>query len=775
MPGKRPAASGYARIAQAEEEEEERPYSDNEDDPFTDSRNPLSSPGAQYAPIQPGRRESIRQAYGDSPARPGQRKRTNSGVDIKAINARLERWADEIKDRFTRRRVKGKSSEQEHLEIHHSVFQAPDWIRPATKEVLERGHEADGDRMSKLEFDDLVEAVRTAIELGTHPTLIAQGSSGSYFARTSGGKVVGVFKPKDEEPYASKNPKWTKWIHRNLFPFAFGRAMLIPNLSYVSEAAAYVLDCQLRTNLVPYTDVIGLSSKSFHYDWIDRRAFYRKKRPFPEKLGSFQVFLKGYKGATEFFREHPWPDHQNNFQDLPSQKRQRKPWDNSCRPGRASAAPGATGEYDSDDEEEGMSGSQNRAANEYWSPELQQSFREELEKLVILDYVMRNTDRGTDNWMIRIDKEKNRATIVKEPPQKNGDGYNRRNESMTPVPDANGDDSSIPRIGAIDNSLSWPWKHPDAWRSYPFGWLFMPVSLIGRPFSEKTKRHFLPLLTSKEWWSDTQVKLRRCFELDADFQEKMFARQMAVMKGQAFNVVETLKTSDHGPLELTRRNRVLVWDDLVDIPVAVPLPRASEEMRRRTAALNAADASRNAQGLSESDRTLDEEEEMDISYAHPDISSASVPTGDLLAGVSRNKDNLFNNSRQNSSQDIHRPEVQEVLKQHLTPGKEATISPFSLHSAAVGTRPGAYRSRTGLHRMSHDLPRPMPWQNASSPAHPRSRRFSFNFSSRRASLGFDDDGDLGYAAAATQESSMRKVIVERLEVVKSKAPVFSWC
>lgn len=779
MPGKRPAASGYARIAQAEEEEEEaeeeRAYSDNEDDPFSDSRRTLSS---QYAPIQPGRRESMRQPYGESPSRPGQRKRTNSGVDIKAINARLERWADEIKDRFTRRRVKGKSSEQEHLEIHHSVFQAVEGYRPATKEVLESAQEDDGDRMSKLEFDDLVEAVRTAIELGIHPSLISQGSSGSYFAKTSSGKVVGVFKPKDEEPYASKNPKWTKWIHRNLFPFAFGRAMLIPNLSYVSEAAAYVLDCQLRTNLVPYTDVIGLSSKSFHYDWIDRRAFYRKKRPFPEKLGSFQVFLKGYKGATDFLREHPWPDHPSNFQDLPSQKRQKKRWDNSCRPGRTSAPPGTTGDYDSDDEEEGMSGGHNRAANEYWSPELQQSFREELEKLVILDYVMRNTDRGTDNWMIKIDKEKNRATIVKEgPARKNGDGdgYNRRTESMTPTPETNDGDVSIPKIGAIDNSLSWPWKHPDAWRSYPFGWLFLPVSLIGRPFSEKTKRHFLPLLTSKDWWSDTQVKLRACFEIDADFQEKMFARQMAVMKGQAFNVVEALRTSDHGPLELTRRNRVLVWDDLVDIPVAVPLPRASEEMRRRAAALNAADAARHAQGLTTSGRTLEEEEEMDISFAHPNASSASVPNGDLLAGIGRSSNNRFNHSRQNSAQDIHRAEVQEVLKENLSPGKEATVSPASLHSAIAGTRPGAYRSKTALNRMSHDMPRPMPWQNASSPVQSRSRRFSFNFSSRRASFGFDDDGDLGYAAAATQESSMRKVIVERLEVVKSKKPVFSWC
>lgn len=285
MPRNRPPTSGYARIAQAEEEEED--YSDNED-PFQDPTT-LSASAPGFAPIQPSRRDRMQMpSTGSSPRRP-RRRRTNSGVDIKAINQRLERWADEIKDRFKIRRVKGRSAQDERLEIYSSVFQAPEDIRPATKAMLDDEYDDTSLRMSKLEFDDQVESVRTAIELGMHPKLIAQGSSGSYFARNSGGKVIGVFKPKDEEPYASKNPKWTKWIHRNLLPFAFGRACLIPNLSYVSEAAAYILDCQLRTNIVPYTDVVSLSSKSFHYDYFERRAFYRKHKPLPEKPGSFQV------------------------------------------------------------------------------------------------------------------------------------------------------------------------------------------------------------------------------------------------------------------------------------------------------------------------------------------------------------------------------------------------------------------------------------------------------------------------------------------------------
>ena len=39
----------------------------------------------------------------------------------------------------------------------------------------------------------------------------------------------------------------------------------------------------------------------------------------------------------------------------------------------------------------------------------------------------------------------------------------------------------------------------------------------------------------------------------------------------------------------------------------------------------------------------------------------------------------------------------------------------------------------------------------------------------------DLEGDLGYAAAEDMEHRNRKVIVERLETVKGKNPVFTWC
>ncbi|KAI9731154.1 MAG: phosphatidyl inositol kinase [Cirrosporium novae-zelandiae] len=788
MPKPRPPTSGYARIAQAEEYERHGDLDDSSDeDPYTAPLR-LSSDTARYAPIQPQRQGHL---YPPGPSgstssrrrRPGRSRApsNSSGVDIKAINARLERWAEEIASKFKITKFKGKTHEEEQLEIHHSVFRPPEGMRPKTSESLTRDLSDEANhRMTKLEFEDIVESVRTAIELGFHPKMITQGSSGSYFARNSEGKVVGVFKPKDEEPYASKNPKWTKWIHRNLFPCFFGRACLIPNLSYVSEAAAYVLDSRLGTNLVPYTDIVWLSSKSFSYDFWDRRSYYLKGKPLPAKIGSFQVFLRGFKDANVFLKEHPWPDHYNSgFNPDDAPRRKKRTWSQTCRP---------TSSASDDDDRAPDSASpvddtpHHRFA---WTETLQQAFREELEKLVILDYIMRNTDRGLDNWMVKVDWEKEEVSIVSDPPKLNGnveqsnghipssDGTGdtlymsdlhpyKRQEAMSATsrsgtPSSSTDVPSI-SLGAIDNSLSWPWKHPDAWRSFPFGWLFLPVSLIGRPFSQKTRDHFLPLLTSTAWWSETQMSLRRIFSQDSDFKESMFARQIAVMKGQAWNVVETLKTPDHGPLELTRRTRVCVWDDLVNIPVAIPLRVPSSEMRRR----REAELRRNV------------EEEMDIGSA-----SAPAPQFDLLGPLSPSMDmpspHRFELSRDPSigdldqdGEDVKTPATGQNMDYNHFNNTEEAKHRFA-DDVNSQFRPGFGRSGA---RSSFEQYRKLPKAGG------QRRRLSHSERQTNTAFLYDGDdleGDLGYALATDMEGSQRKVIVERLETVKSKNPVFTWC
>ena len=497
MPRTRPPTSGYARIAQ-EEEQDGHAFLDDSDEDGHDGRPPtISASAPQYAPIQPGSHGGMRRSELASPSdhvlsphhRRGHPRRNSSGVDIKAINARLERWAEEIASKFKINKVQGKTEEEETLEIHHSVFQAPEGVRPVTAESFTSAQAVGAsDRMDRAGFEEIVESVRVAIEMGVHPSMISQGSSGSYFARNSEGVIVGVFKPKDEEPYASRNPKWTKWLHRNLFPCFFGRACLIPNLSYVSEAAAYVLDHQLQTNLVPYTDIVRLSSKSFFYDYWDRRNFYRRRKPFPAKIGSFQVFLKGFKDANIFLREHPWPDQQNSsFRTDAAPKKKPAPWAETCRPRGA-----ASDDDDDHERRDRASEAETEQRRFFWTDALRQSFREELEKLVVLDYIMRNTDRGLDNWMVKVDWDNQRVSIVSDPPQmreeedpdampaprpvrRPGDfdapEASRPNPyrlqrpmdatSRSTTPNGGGQGPSI-SLGAIDNSLSWPWKHPDA-------------------------------------------------------------------------------------------------------------------------------------------------------------------------------------------------------------------------------------------------------------------------------------------------------------------------
>lgn len=243
MPRPRPATTGYERLAQADQFSDD---SDNEEGAGAAGLASLQSSAAAAAlsgvassqqPRAPGgmttsghnRRASYQHNYNHNSRQ--RRNRANSGVDLKAINARLERWADEIAQKFKRNQKKRGQEEEGRLEIHYSVFHAPEGVRPATAETLARTAAGAPDAtnvpssvITEAEFESIVDSVRTAIREGTHPRMITQGSSGSYFARNPEGKVVGVFKPKDEEPYAAGNPKWNKWIHRNLFPCCFGRA-----------------------------------------------------------------------------------------------------------------------------------------------------------------------------------------------------------------------------------------------------------------------------------------------------------------------------------------------------------------------------------------------------------------------------------------------------------------------------------------------------------------------------------------------------------------------
>lgn len=79
-------------------------------------------------------------------------------------------------------------------------------------------------------------------------------------------KIIGVFKPKDEEPYGLLNPKWTKWMHKICCPCCFGRNCLVPNQGYLSEAGASLVDSKLQLSIVPKTKVREKSIYSVNCD-----------------------------------------------------------------------------------------------------------------------------------------------------------------------------------------------------------------------------------------------------------------------------------------------------------------------------------------------------------------------------------------------------------------------------------------------------------------------------------------------------------------------------
>ncbi|XP_012687689.2 phosphatidylinositol 4-kinase type 2-alpha-like [Clupea harengus] len=343
------------------------------------------------------------------------------------------------------------------------------------------------------EFREFVRKAEHAIEEGIFPERISQGSSGSYFVRDVHGRIIGVFKPKTEEPYGQLNPKWTKWIQKLCCPCFFGRDCLVLNQGYLSEAGASLVDQRLSLNIVPKTKVVYLASETFHYSAIDRvkskgKRLAMEKVPkvgqrfhrigLPPKVGSFQLFVEGHKDADYWLRRfeaEPLPENTNR--------------------------------------------------------QLQLHF----ERLVVLDYIIRNTDRGNDNWLIKydwpIDKGENKETewvMVKEP---------------------------IIKLAAIDNGLAFPLKHPDSWRAYPFYWAWLAQAKV--PFSQDIRDLVLPKLTDPAFTRDLEEDLYELFKKDPGFDRGQLHKQLAVMRGQILNLTQALK-EERSPLQLVQMPPVVV-------------------------------------------------------------------------------------------------------------------------------------------------------------------------------------------------------------------------
>jgi len=362
------------------------------------------------------------------------------------------------------------------------------------------------------QFSDLVGKAEAAIEAGVYPTRIYQGSSGSYFVKNPEGKTIGVFKPKDEEPYGRLNPKWTKFWHRMCCPCCFGRSCLIPNQGYMSEAGASLVDEKLNLNVVPKTKVVRLASETFNYLQIDRekaraKRLVNEKFPkvgkhfhrigLPPKVGSLQTFVEGFKDAD-------W--HLRRFETMPLEK------------------------------------------------ETSLQFQLQFERLVVLDYIIRNTDRGNDNWLIRYIPAKT-ADKSKNDNQNSPSNQNRSSEQNSSRDNEEEDSKDVIEVAAIDNGLAFPFKHPDSWRNYPYHWAWLPYAKIS--FSTEIRTAILPKLSDMNFVQDLCDELYNLFKTDKGFDRHLFEKQMSVMRGQILNLTQALKDGK-SPLQLAQMPVVIV-------------------------------------------------------------------------------------------------------------------------------------------------------------------------------------------------------------------------
>lgn len=107
-------------------------------------------------------------------------------------------------------------------------------------------------------------------------------------------------------------------------------------------------------------------------------------------------------------------------------------------------------------------------------------FQLDFEKMVILDYLIRNTDRGNDNWLIKyepacLEGKVGDLTGVKQLIAKKSDGTTpgsamRMRQAVQTEGNLGYDcweNVLMPhaKIAAIDNGLAFPFKHPDQWRA----------------------------------------------------------------------------------------------------------------------------------------------------------------------------------------------------------------------------------------------------------------------------------------------------------------------
>lgn len=231
----------------------------------------------------------------------------------------------------------------------------------------------------------------------------------------------------------------------------------------------------------------------------------RKNGRFPEKIGSFQLFVQNFRDSGQVMPEieAAWPT-------LPD--------------------------------------------------DLRAAFQREFERLVILDYIIRNTDRSADNWMIYIGW----PLVDGAGTGTSGSGNGTDTDTAEPaewclLPESTKGRRPVVKIAAIDNGLAFPFKHPDNIRAYPYSWLAHNLARL--PFSDQTCAEFIPILSDPCSWDSIIESLRQLFQADPfEYDERAFKKQMSILRGQLHNILEALIKRE-SPVELAQKTPIIIEED----------------------------------------------------------------------------------------------------------------------------------------------------------------------------------------------------------------------
>ena len=414
--------------------------------------------------------------------------------------------------------------------------------------------------------------LQRTLQCTIQPKLMKKGSSGTYMIFNSiDTNPSFIFKPMNEEPYSIMHqPKWLKFLQYKLLPWTFGRECLINNgnYGYITDLQVSRLDYMLfgEDTIVPWCDVCVLDSASFfaknsvrtnirvffkdivtdieqnyeqsinwvYYCFVFIKKFFLKifklivfiftgtfsgeRIAVQRKLGSLQVFERDFVTADVFFKNNPLPE-----QDLED----------------------------------------NETFN-IWTPEVLNELHIKLQKLFVLDFLIRNTDRNLDNWMIN---------------------YSPDNESGNRI-----------KIKAIDNSLAMPFHHPNSIRTYPFEWLnHLPLYILKKKLDPEFIQALITKLSNDSWWESFRLIFWECHSrsgkvfvansTDANFANyydnpnlNLFDNnkvklnidykvdlQWSLLKGQAFLLYKLLKAGISGIevdiIDLIQMERCYVYED----------------------------------------------------------------------------------------------------------------------------------------------------------------------------------------------------------------------